>query len=371
MPASSGTVRARRLHAAASIAAVILSVGSARAADDPLLVIVEAPAEMDVDAADVRRRIAIELGQPVISPSDPAAPRASRVMLVALDQHDIRLTMRDGASSRISRTIPDLSEHAARLRAVAWLAGNIARDQVGPLLPNLAIEPRQNPAAEPATTAAAAAPAPAGVEPPAAAAPPPAGSERAVVSVQAGPSDSNVHARWWITASGGTTLTDYCFQLGFHPAVTCGPTAGAASPWASGSTYQLEVQHQTPEESTIIGAALDTGPDVHLVGLAGLIGIRRPWGHWYLEATLAAGIEAQRLNVATSTVTNSSQTGVSSETSVTPQVQPALYARVTGSIGIPINRTFDFMARASVHLASSGGATDFIGASAGLRLKLP
>jgi hypothetical protein len=52
-------------------------------------------------------------------------------------------------------------------------------------------------------------------------------------------------------------------------------------------------------------------------------------------------------------------------------VQPALYVRATGSIGIPINRSFDLLASLNAHLASSGLATDFIGATAGLRLKLP
>ena len=121
----------------------------------------------------------------------------------------------------------------------------------------------------------------------------------------------------------------------------------------------------------MIGAALDTGPDYHLVGLAGLIGTRRPWGHWYLEATLGAGIEAERANVATTTVVSSSTTGSSSDVTVSTQVEPALYVRATGSIGIPINRSFDFLARLNVHLTSSGLYADFIGASAGLRLKLP
>ena len=115
-----------RMWAADLVGALIVVMGAGRqapAAED-LLVVVEAPPQLDVDAADVRRRIAIELGQTVISPADPAAPRASQVMIVALDQHEIRLTMRNGASSRISRTIPDLPEHAARLRAVAWLAGS-------------------------------------------------------------------------------------------------------------------------------------------------------------------------------------------------------------------------------------------------------
>ena len=60
----------------------------------------------------------------------------------------------------------------------------------------------------------------------------------------------------------------------------------------------------------------------------------------------------------------------SGNVTVSTQVEPALYARATGSIGIPINQTFDFLARLTVHLSSSGLATDFIGATAGLRLKL-
>jgi len=120
----------------------------------------------------------------------------------------------------------------------------------------------------------------------------------------------------------------------------------------------------------MIGAALETGPGSHLVGLAGLIGKRRPWGRWYLEATLGAGIEAERALVETSSVVNSSTMGVNSEITLSTQVEPALYVRAEGSIGIPINRTFDFLARISVHVSSSGLGADFIGATAGLRLKL-
>jgi hypothetical protein len=369
---------------AGAMMVVMGAARTARAADDPLLVVVEAPPQLSVDAADVRRRIAIELGQPVISPSDPAAPRTSQVMIVALDQHDIRLTMRDGASSRISRTIPDLPEHAARLRAVAWLAGNMARDQVGPLLPNLALAPTPKPAAAPVTTAATpttatpTAPPPTLAEPPAIAVPPvrpePASTTDAAIAVQVDDSDASVGPRWAITASGGATFTTGCLWIGSPTTLTCpaGTGGGIASSFSYGSVFQLEVVHKIRDEGMMIGAALETGPDPHLVGLAGLIGTRRPWGHWYLEATLGAGIEAERLRVAISqTTVTSSQTGLNSETTVGDQVQPALYVRATGSIGIPINRSFDLLASLNAHLASSGLATDFIGATAGLRLKLP
>ena len=366
----------RGMWAAGLTGAMLVVMGAARtarAADEPLLVVVETEPGLDVDAADVRRRIASELGAQVVSPSDPAATRASQVLIVALDQRDIRVSMRSGTSERVSRTIPDVAERAARMRAVAWLAGNLARDQVGPLLPNLALAATPKPAAERATATGPAAPPPPIAELPAVA-PPPVRAERATeadanASAHVEPDATNFHPRWWITASGGATLTDGCLQLGWHPAVTCGPTGGAASPFASGSNYQLEVLHKTTDEGTIVGAALDTGPDPHLVGLAGLIGTRRPWGRWYLEATLGAGIDAERVYVATTTVVSYSGNGTGDIT-VTPQVQPALYARATGSIAFPINRTFDFLARLNVHISSSGGANDFIGASAGLRLKL-
>jgi hypothetical protein len=136
-----------------------------------------------------------------------------------------------------------------------------------------------------------------------------------------------------------------------------------------GSTYQLEVLRRPRDEGTMIGAALETGPGQHLVGLAGLIGTHRPWGRWYLEGTLGAGIEAESVYVTTTTVVSSSRNG-SGDITITPQVQPALYVRAACSVGIPINRTFDFLTSLSVHLASNALASHFIGASAGLRLKL-
>jgi len=361
----------RGMWAAGLACVMIVEVGAARAAED-LLVVVEAPPQLNIDAGDVRRRIAIELGQPVISPDDPAAPRTSQVMIVALDRHDIRLTMRNGASSQVSRTIPDLLEHAARLRAVAWLAGNMVRDQVGPLLPRLALA---DPARVATTPTEALAPTPAApaatTEPP----PLPAPASPPAATVQRSDSEraeepSSFDPRWVITASGGATFTDNCSLIGSTATRACAGGGGGILSFSYGSTYQLEVLHDARNGGPMIGAALETGPGSHLVGLAGLIGKRRPWGRWYLEATLGAGIEAERALVETSSVVNSSTMGVNSEITLSTQVEPALYVRAEGSIGIPINRTFDFLARISVHVSSSGLGADFIGATAGLRLKL-
>jgi len=363
----------RGMWAAGLAGVMITGMGegrAARAAEDPLLVVVEAQPGLGVDAADVRRRIASELHQAVVSPSDPAAPRASQVLIVSLDEADIRISMRSGASAHVSRTIPDVAERAARLRAVAWLAGNLARDQVGPLLPKLALAAAPEPA-KAAPTAAAQAPAtttPAIVEPPPVG-PAPWPSTDAAVSARASASsaDANTNARWMITATGGVTFTASCLQIDPSINVTCGGVPNVSR----GFGYQFEVQHQSPGDDMILGGALDAGPDPHVVGIAAFIGTRRSSKHWYLEATLGAGIEDERLPVGNYTITNSSQNGTSSETTFSTGNQPALYARAIGSIGVPINSTFDFVARLGLHLASSGLNTDFMVATAGLRVKLP
>jgi hypothetical protein len=92
---------------------------------------------------------------------------------------------------------------------------------------------------------------------------------------------------------------------------------------------------------------------------------------WFAEATVGAGLLAARIQVPTSTVTNSSNQGTSVETSVSTQVQPALYARAVGTIGMPISGDLDLVARLGVHLASTGMVTDFLSATVGVRLKLP
>ncbi len=359
----------RGMWAAGLIGAMVVGVGAgraARAADDPLLVVVETQPGLGVDAADVRRGIASELGQRVVSPSDPAAPRASQVLIVALDEHDIRISMRTGTSTRVSRAIPDVAERAARLRAVAWLAGNLARDQVGPLLPKLALATPE-PARSGGTPTVLATTAAAAIEPPPAATTTPASAIDAAVS-KANPKRSVDDARWMITGSGGATVTDTCLRVSSPAGLTC--TARYTS-FSFGSSYQIEVQHRNPDDGLILGGALEAGPDNHLVGVAGLIGTRRSWGRWYFEPMLGAGIEVERVGVSTQTVISSSTSGTGREITTTTQAQPVLYARAAGTIGIPINPTFDFVARFGVHLASSGLSDAFASTTVGLRLKLP
>ena len=349
----------RGMWAAGLAGAMIVEMGAARAADAPVLVVVETQPGLGVDAADVRRRIASELGAEVVAPSDPAAARAAQVLIVALDEHDIRISMRSGPA-RVSRAIPDVAERTARLRAVAWLAGNLARDQVGPLLPNLALAdspPRaKTPTEVPAPTPPA--PAPTTEPPPLSATSSPAATLQRLETEGTGasPSDSS----WAITAVGGAAVSGPCFR----------DSVCATTGYYVDSAYQLDLEYQRSRDALIIGGGIDSGPAPHLIGVAGFVGRRRRWHGLLVEGTIGGGVEFALLPHETSSVTNSNQSGVISQTTLTFDTQPALYGRAVASIGLPISRSLDLIARSGLHVASSGLSTDLLSASIGLRYEL-
>src|SRR4051812_22946018 len=73
---------------------------------DPLLVVVETAPGADVDAVEVRQAISGELGTAVRAPRDPAAPDTSDLLIVAVDRAEIRMSLRGGAGSVVSRAVP-------------------------------------------------------------------------------------------------------------------------------------------------------------------------------------------------------------------------------------------------------------------------
>ena len=113
---------------------VTLSGRPARATDRPLLVVVEAPRALDADAAEIRRAIGDELGAETVAPLRTPSDPPDRALIVAFDRERIAVSLRTPDAAPIARSIPAPPERAARLRAIAWLAGNLARDQVSPLV---------------------------------------------------------------------------------------------------------------------------------------------------------------------------------------------------------------------------------------------
>ena len=117
-----------------AVAATALPSLAAAAVVAPLLVVVETAPGAAVDAVEVRHAIAEELGTTVRAPRDPAAPDTRDVLIVAVDRAEIQMSLRAGAAGAVSRAVPAPGDRKARLQSIGWLAGNLARDQVGPIV---------------------------------------------------------------------------------------------------------------------------------------------------------------------------------------------------------------------------------------------
>lgn len=358
---------------AATLTLTLAATATARASDERLLVVVESGPGVVVDARDVRQTIGAELGIPVVAPSDAAAAGASNVLIVAVDKSDIRMSLRGSAAGLVARTIPSPVDRPARLREIGWLAGNLARDQVSGIVAVPAEWAAPHPTLLTAAADSPAAGAPLSAVSPPPPDPPPASTAAAAMSaltttVTARPfgTERTRGPLWAITAAGGPTA-----------ALALEQEAGASTV-VRDTTFQLELQRQSSPGSFIFGAALDIGTaspyyGSQLFGVAGFFGSSWHYRHWFLEATTGAGLEVARLPPTLDyTVTNAAGGASMSRTIVSSDFQPLLYLRGAGTLGVPIAKSFDFVARLGIHLASSGGfTTDFLSATAGVRFEIP
>jgi hypothetical protein len=365
-------MQTRRTAFFAATLTLAAAAGTARASDERLLVVVESGPGVAVDARDVRQTIGAELGVPVVAPSDAAAAGASNVLIVAVDKSDIRMSLRGSAAGLVARTIPSPLDRPTRLREIGWLAGNLARDQVS----GIVAVPAERNAEHPTLLIAAADSPPAGA-PLSAVSPPPPDPSPASAIAAATPAPTEIIAArpfetertrgplWAITAAGGPTAALALEQD--RPSTVVRDT-----------TFQLEIQRQSSPSSFIFGAALDIGTasryyGSQLFGMAGFFGSGWHRRNWFLEATAGAGLEVARLPPTIDyTVFNAAGGATMSSETVSSDFQPLLYLRGTGTLGVPIAKSFDFVARVGVHLASSGGfTTDFLSATAGVRFEIP
>jgi hypothetical protein len=330
------------------------AASTARASEGPLLVAVEVAPRVDVAPDDVRQVVARELGTPVVGWREPSAAAALDVLFVAIDTNDLRMSLRAGGAAVVSRTISTPPDRAGRMRSIGWLAGNLVRDQVGPIL-------GAGEAAPPATVSHPA------TEPPALAETTPrdaAAPEAVVARRPASGGDEPAHSAWAITVAGGPTLQMLVWGPDFP-----GTLSG-------GGVYQIEVQHQASPDSLPLGVALEVGPSgegatSHYLGVAGFLGSRRGSGRWFIEGTVGLGVEVVSGRVQTLTVTNNSQTGVTSESQVSFEPVPALYARLQGTGGVQVSQMFDLVAQIGAHPSSSWKFGSYLSSTFGVRLRLP
>jgi hypothetical protein len=151
-------------------------------------------------------------------------------------------------------------------------------------------------------------------------------------------------------------------------------SAGATDFNYGGTGYQIEVRHQTSADSLSIGVALEAGPDAprHYLGAAAVAGSGWRRGAWLVEGDVGLGVEVLDGRVKTVTVTNnSSQLAPATETTVSFEPVPGLFARVGGGAGLRLARDFDLVTRLGVHLSSSGQVGSFLSSTVGVRLRLP
>ena len=120
----------------------------------PLLVAAEIEAGLGLRADDVRRAIGEELRRPIVAPAAGPTVETRDLLLVSVGAARTVVTFRPPSDERASRAIATPADREARLRAVAWLAGNLARDQVSPLVLAAAAETPRIPAAAPGATPA-------------------------------------------------------------------------------------------------------------------------------------------------------------------------------------------------------------------------
>jgi hypothetical protein len=261
------------------------------------------------------------------------------------------MALRAGSAPLVARKVGAPSDRPARLRMIAWLAGNIARDQVGPIIATAAHQ-ETTPLQTQGST-----------EPPPMAAPDGVAPDAAVAARASSSGDAAAHTRWSIGVGGGPVAT-----------VTIPRGGGQRFEFQGSTAYQIELQHQAAPGSILVGAALEVGPDQpkHYFGLAAFVGSTWRRRSWYIEGTLGLGVEALDSMTKTITVTNNStQLGTVSETKVSSGPVPAIYVRPVGTAGLHLTQAFDLVAQLGAHISSTGEIGSYLGSTIGLRLRLP
>ncbi|HLK92255.1 MAG TPA: hypothetical protein VKZ18_20340 [Polyangia bacterium] len=349
-----------------------LAATPAHAADGSLLVVIEAPPALGADAAEIRRAIGAELRVSVAAPTQTASDRSERALIVALERDRIAMSLRASDAAPTVRVIPAPADHAAWLHAIAWLAGNLARDQVSPIIAQM---PPESPPA--ATAPALPASLPATEPPPAPPATPPAAAPAAppplpdfppgpAIAVRVARRTPPSPLRWSVTGSIGPLVAGLGHQSSY--------------PWSAGfglepsTMWQIAVQRRRERERLVVGGALEgtynnsgNGVGPQLIGAEVFVGADWPHKYCTLEATIGAGPEAaSTVGIDTYTAMNG---GFSSGTYVTYYLD--LFARGSVAATVPLSGALEGVLQLGAHLNASRNEQWFAASTIGVRYTLP
>jgi len=341
------------------------------AAGAPLLVVVEAPPALDADAAAIRRAIAAELRSATVAPTQIVPEGGDRVLIVALEHDRITMSLRASDASPVVRVVPLPTDHGARLRAIAWLAGNLARDQVSPILaepppepPPVATGPPPLVAPEPplAGSASSAAPAPSPIPPPSSLQAP-SEVRGPMIAARAEPAGVASPLRWSVSGSLGPALAAFN-RFGYFEWI---------SPSAPVTAWQISVQRRREDQRLVIGGALQgiyssdgnalSGPGVPLLGANVFLGAEWRFRHCALETTVGAGPQAQ------STLDLRGLYGFPLSDGPTTY-RLAFFAQGTIAAGIPISGSLEGLVQVGVNVNASHDEFWFVASTFGLRYTL-
>ena len=348
---------------------------AAHAAEGPLLVVVEAPPALDADAAEIRKAIGAELHARTIAPMSTPAEAPGRALIVAFDRDRIAMSLRANDGTTVARVIPAPAEHAARLRAIAWLAGNLARDQVSPILAEGPAEPSALstiPALPADAVATEPPPAPTvsrpTAAPPSNPLPPPNDGGGPTISVRAEPRHPPGPLRWSISGSVGPVIGGVAQYQGrsWH---LFGPQPSTA--------WQLTVQRRREHDRLVVGGTLEgtynedgNGDGPQLMGADVFVGADWHFRHCDLETTIGAGPEAALDNQGVVTSHATQMDGYIASIAGYSVYRLDLYGQGTAIAAIPFGGSVEGLVGLGVHLNAFQENNWFATATAGLRYRL-
>jgi hypothetical protein len=278
------------------------------------------------------------------------------------------LSFRRRSDEAVGRALPTPADKGARLRAIAWLAGNLARDQASPFLRatgeaadrGLVLAQATAPGARGAVDSGPRSASPSPTEPPPVAAPsviPPAPrGATATLEHEATPAPVSTEREWSVTAAGGLAVLQ-----GY-------PLSTFTSMYPT--DYQLELVKHRPDH-WLWGAGVELGPNNSPGGLA-LGGVEHRWGKLRLDAIVGLGLERAGVRTTVLRIVESPTTAPTEETTliVSEQVEP--YGRAFVTLSRELTQSWDLVLRVGAHLTFADAyPSAFFASAVGLRLNLP
>ena len=323
-----------------------------KATEQPLLVVVEAPPEMEVDASEIRRAIATELRRTTLAPTELSSCDSNEAMIVAVDNRFISLSLRHGEAPPVGRAIAAPADPASRVRAITWLAGNLARDQVTEMVE----------APPPPAPPAVAAVEPPSFEPPA-----------ATIAVSVAPKTSRPSG-WSVVLAAGPNFSSYEIGRVLHQSISGSANFTNVAPdiyRSSGTVWRIEARHQVADATFFWGLALEGCTNQfldELVGAMATAGTARRRGNWSFEARLGAGLDVGERQA--EQPTTDYQANGTTVISYTPELRVGLFAAGSVAVARTLSRSLDLVLALDVHQSVVDEYDGYIGSTLGLRYRL-